>query len=445
MADKQPSNTITQRWAALSAKQRRAIVVGTMGAALLFAIYLFVTASPPKHRTGGERQAIVSDILTSANTRKLGIDGLNNRTRDLEGKIRDLKSKLSDLSSQIDEASDKAVSKSELKAEFDKLSQTLRQARQDKSGQTPAPVDNQVPPSNTPPVTATPPPSHDNIWARQAPVAEISPQQGKGQGGKDQAAKPAPVSPIKIRVIGQTDAQAEAAAKAKAAHDIGVYMPAGSIITGTLITGMEAPTSKAAQTDPFPSLVRIKKDAILPNRYRLDVRECFIIASGYGSLSAERAYLRAEVLSCVRDDGGVIEVPLNAYAVGEDGKVGLRGRVVSKQGQFLAKSLMAGFWSGMSQVFRRVPVPTIQTSPGSDPLYQNVLSTDSLTSGVVRGAGMALDRLAKFYLNMAKDIYPVIEINANRRVSFIVTKGGRLRTVSAKNNQHGQGGQGKEK
>src|SRR3546814_6203967 len=53
---------------------------------------------------------------------------------------------------------------------------------------------------------------------------------------------------------------------------------------------------------PFPSLIRIKNEAILPNRFRADFRECFLIAGGWGDLSSERAYLRAERLSCVRND-----------------------------------------------------------------------------------------------------------------------------------------------
>ncbi len=32
----------------------------------------------------------------------------------------------------------------------------------------------------------------------------------------------------------------------------------------------------------------------MPNRFRADVRECFLIVSGYGDLSSERAYLRGE-------------------------------------------------------------------------------------------------------------------------------------------------------
>jgi hypothetical protein len=121
------------------------------------------------------------------------------------------------------------------------------------------------------------------------------------------------------------------------------YLPAGSILSGTLVTGLDVPTANQARKDPFPALLRVKHEAILPNRYRMDIRECFIVSSGYGDLSSERAYMRAESLSCVRKDGGVIDASLDAYVVGEDGKAGVRGRLVSKNGQLLANALLSGF------------------------------------------------------------------------------------------------------
>jgi conjugal transfer pilus assembly protein TraB len=48
---------------------------------------------------------------------------------------------------------------------------------------------------------------------------------------------------------------------------------------------------------------------------------------------------RPEPLTWVRTDGGVIDVPLDAYAVCEESKVGVRGRLVSKQGALLGKAL----------------------------------------------------------------------------------------------------------
>jgi conjugal transfer pilus assembly protein TraB len=203
-----------------------------------------------------------------------------------------------------------------------------------------------------------------------------------------------------------------------------LYLPAGSLLSGTLITGLDAPTHESARREPFPALLRIQKEAILPNRFRTDVRECFLIAAGYGDLSSERAYLRGETLSCVRHDGGVIETRLDSYAVGEDGKAGIRGRLVSKQGQLVARSMTAGFLQGLAGAFDVNPVPTIRTGDtGDTQLYQRVMSSDAIQGAAIKGTGKALDRIAQFYLDMAENMFPVIEVDAARRVDVIVTRG----------------------
>ena len=145
-----------------------------------------------------------------------------------------------------------------------------------------------------------------------------------------------------------------------------MLIPAGSILRGVLLSGMDAPTGRQSRRDPYPALARIKHDAILPNRFRADVRECFLVLAGYGDLGSERAYLRSETITCVRTDGGAIEVPIDAYATGEDGKVGVRGRVVSKQGKVIAQAMMASFVEGFSKMFSTVPVATLSTTRGAE-------------------------------------------------------------------------------
>lgn len=83
--------------------------------------------------------------------------------------------------------------------------------------------------------------------------------------------------------------------------------------------------------------VRIQTDAIMPNGWRADLKECFLLMSGYGDMSSERALLRGETLSCIKDDGAIIQAKLPSYAAGEDGKAGLRGRLVSKPDLFSPK------------------------------------------------------------------------------------------------------------
>ena len=246
-----------------------------------------------------------------------------------------------------------------------------------------------------------------------------------GSGAKKADAK------IDIRTIASEEKEADP--KAEKEHEM--FLPAGSILSGALITGMDAPTGQGARKEPFPALLRIKKEAILPNRFRADIKECFLIASGFGDLSSERAYLRAEVISCVREDGGVIESKLDAYAAGEDGKAGVRGRLVSKQGVILARSLMAGFMQGVSEAFSVKSVPTINvrdinstnSNKTYNPVMEQAFNGEALQGAAISGTGKALERIADFYLEMAENLYPVIEVDALREIDFIVNRGQTLK------------------
>lgn len=227
---------------------------------------------------------------------------------------------------------------------------------------------------------------------------------------------------------------APSATKAEAAtaqkKDEEAWVPAGSIIQGVLLSGLDAPTSSHAQKNPTPIVIRIKKEAILPNYFRVDIRECFIIASGYGVMSTERANIRTETLTCVRHDGGIIETALQAYGIGEDGKAGLRGRLVTKQGALLAKSMTAGFFSGLAGAAKPTAVAAVNTNPGSSTGYQSPDFENLMASGLGEGAATALNQVSKFYLDMAKEMFPVIEIDAGRNIEIVLVKGTGLKLRS---------------
>lgn len=220
-----------------------------------------------------------------------------------------------------------------------------------------------------------------------------------------------------------------------------MFLPAGSILSGTLVTGLDAPTANQSRNDPFPALLRVKHEAILPNRYRMDIRECFLIASGYGDLSAERAYMRAERISCVKKDGAVIETAIDAYSVGEDGKAGVRGRLVSKNGQIIGNALLSGFVAGISQAFapQKVLAYRDNAQPGEQQPFQypspEMLAGQALTGGI-KGAA---EQIADYYLEMAKNIFPIIEVDAGRKIDFIMIRGMSLNPKSRSG--QGTGGQ----
>ncbi len=240
-----------------------------------------------------------------------------------------------------------------------------------------------------------------------------------------------PQPPRPIRVLGTTPPQAVTLNSKPEDKPKLLRLPAGSLLSGQLITGLDVPTGQGARREPYPVLIRIKASAILPNRYRTNVRECFVLASGYGDLSSERAYLRSETLSCIFKHNSkeqVIERPLEGYIAGEDGKAGLRGRLVSKQGQVMAKAAMAGFLSGVSEAFDIKPVPVLSVVPNKNgeiqsPFQSGLKGSEALQSSLIKGSNKALEKLADFYLQLADQMVPVIEISAERKVDLILTRG----------------------
>jgi len=195
-----------------------------------------------------------------------------------------------------------------------------------------------------------------------------------------------------------------------------------SFTRGVLLGGLDAPTGGQSQSNPHPVLVRLSDNSVLPNQFRAAYRECFVVAAGYGDISSERAYLRTENLSCVRADGSTLEVKIQGSVYGEDGKVGLRGRLVTKQGQMLANALRAGIVAGIGQGFATAG----QTSTSALGSVTTQTGTESMRAGMGAGVGRALDRLAQYYIKLAEQTFPIVEIDAGREIDVVITKGVRI-------------------
>jgi conjugal transfer pilus assembly protein TraB len=198
------------------------------------------------------------------------------------------------------------------------------------------------------------------------------------------------------------------------------YLPSGSFTRAILLGGLDAPTGGQAQRNPQPVLLRLVDHAVLPNHFRARVKECFVVGAGYGDVSSERAYIRTESLSCVTRDGTAIDVPIKGYVAGEDGKAGMRGRLVSKQGQILANALLAGIAGGIGNAFQQNST-TLSVSPLG--ATSTVDPANRIEAGLGSGMGKALDRLAQYYITLAEKVFPVVEVDAGRTVDVVVTQG----------------------
>ena len=201
------------------------------------------------------------------------------------------------------------------------------------------------------------------------------------------------------------------------------YLTSGTFVRAQLLSGLDAPTGGQAQSSPQPILMRLIDDGHLPNRFRAQMKECLIVATGYGDLSSERAIIRTESLSCITKSGSALDQQIKGFVAGEDGKAGIRGRLVTKQGQLLANALMAGIGSGLGQAFQQNSTLTATSALGTT---TSVQPGKQFQSGVTAGVGKAFDRLAQYYIQLAEKLFPVIEVGAGRVVDVILTKGTEL-------------------
>ncbi len=203
------------------------------------------------------------------------------------------------------------------------------------------------------------------------------------------------------------------------------WIPSGSFIPGVLISGLDAPTATASSRNPHPVLIHLMETSRLPSLRRMDIARCHVTGAGYGQLASERAYVRLERIACVLRSGDVIDTGIKGYVAGEDGKTGIRGRLVSKQGKILSRGILAGFASGFGEAVQSSN-STSGVVAGGTFTVSHKSSRDLVKTGIGGGTGEAGRLLAEYYLKLAEEVFPVIEIDAGRRVDVIITEGTEL-------------------
>jgi conjugal transfer pilus assembly protein TraB len=228
---------------------------------------------------------------------------------------------------------------------------------------------------------------------------------------------------IVSRPGGNPAAGNEGADKKKDAGMGSVYLPP-SFMEATLLSGLDAPTTSEAKGNPVPVLLRVKMPAILPNSVKANLKGCFVIADGKGNLATERAELLLVSLSCLDRRGqAVVDQKIRGFVVDEDGKIGLRGRVVAKMGSMVARSMLAGFFGGAGDALKS-SASTLSVSPLGT--TQTVEPKDIALAGAGAGMSSGFKEIQKFYMELARQTMPVIEVGATKRVTLVISEGAHL-------------------
>lgn len=224
----------------------------------------------------------------------------------------------------------------------------------------------------------------------------------------------------KTSSVGKKDSRSR---KKEVADEESVYLPP-SYMKADLLSGVVAPTSqKVAGQSSSPMLLRIKDLAVLPNQYKQDTKGCFVIADGEADLSQERVESRLVTLSCISKEGeSIIDQKIKGWIVDKDGRAGMRGRVVAKFGAHMARSTFAGALDGFGKAFEQTAWSTSSSYWGTASMLDNT-PTGLARAGAGGGITEAAETLKDFYINLANQTLPVIEVGPTKEVTLIISEG----------------------
>jgi len=196
------------------------------------------------------------------------------------------------------------------------------------------------------------------------------------------------------------------------------------IVTSKLLTGFDASTSGKGTNNPEPLLLRIQTPAVLPNDIKANMAGCFVIAEAVGRLDKERADVRLVSLSCLSNEGkAIIDTQVKGFVTDSDSKVGLSGRVVSRMGSATARTIVAGFFGGMGDMLKSAATTQSTSALGTTTtIDSSQVAKYSIGGGLSDGAAS----LQEFYLSLAKQATPVIEVGAAKEITVIVSEGKEL-------------------
>ncbi len=199
------------------------------------------------------------------------------------------------------------------------------------------------------------------------------------------------------------------------------FVPAGTFVRAVMLGGADASTGVNSQSNPTPVLFRLLDTGTLPNHHYSHLKDCVATAAAIGDISSERGLMRLERLSCVSPNHQeVIELPVEGTVFGPEGKNGVRGVPLWREGALLKRAFIAGSLSGFSQGIASQYTTTALSTTGA---VTSVNNADIFKYGAAQGVSNAMDKIADYNIRRADQYHPVIQLSAGTIVDVVFLKG----------------------
>jgi len=206
------------------------------------------------------------------------------------------------------------------------------------------------------------------------------------------------------------------------------YVPPNSYAPARVLVGVDAATGTSFGADPKPVMFRITGAAVSvvegDEHIETDLTGCVVNGAAYGELSSEKVYVRLQRMTCPLNDGSgrVTESEVEGF-VAHAGKAGVRGRVISREGDLAERALIAGTLQGLGSSFSRVGSASslggLSSVTGGEPPTSEEIAISSIGGGVESAAST----LSQYYIERAEQYQPVIEMPTGIDVEIVFLSG----------------------
>ena len=184
----------------------------------------------------------------------------------------------------------------------------------------------------------------------------------------------------------------------------GITLPTGSYVKAKLMTGVNAPEGKT-----YPVLLALDYSYIGPNKYKVDLSGCFMIAKSSPSIATERINFQTTRLSCVSKKGKFFERKVSGFiADNSDNTFAVKAKLNSKQGRVAKMAFLKSVIDGIGEIISR----RSQNIGGKNPDSANVLVQNS--------AQGAASKVSDWYLKQVTSLLPTLAVNSGQDVWIVM-------------------------
>jgi len=213
-------------------------------------------------------------------------------------------------------------------------------------------------------------------------------------------------------------------------YDTKNYVPPNAYVSARLVVSVDAPIGQGQTADPKAAQFiitgpaqHVQDGGIIE---KTDMEGCLVNGSAQGNLSSERVFINLHAMTCPLGDGKVAVSKVEGYAT-HLGKNGIRGTVVSREGDLVTKAILAGTLEGLGNVASRQGVNNSFGGTGGGLLGERPSVGEAVTGAIGSGIAAGAGSYSEYLLERARAYEPVVSLPTGIDVELVFISGSLVR------------------